>query len=186
MQSLVRIPILLDALCFTWNEVSRLDDNREAIPQTMTAVYRTITEKLWTKDLERLGNPTIGECSAAQIADGCADRSDVLEELAFDGLYSNIVEFQKNHWDSIPNVIQHRDSPIMALHELFGRLSFLRTSDPSTADYHRSYHFIHLTFQEYFAAKYYVRKWKDNQPLQCKSTGYRKPAVIPITCQAFL
>lgn len=39
------------------------------------------------------------------------------------------------------------------------RLSFLRTSDTSPKDL--SYHFIHLTFQEYFAARYFVRQWEE-------------------------
>ena len=30
---------------------------------------------------------------------------------------------------------------------------------------HRSYHFLHLTFQEYFAAQYYVDHWKSGNPL---------------------
>jgi hypothetical protein len=80
----------------------------------MTAVYRAITERLWSKDLERLGNPTTGECSSAQVADDCAGQIKVLEELAFDSLHNNI------HWDSTPEVIRNRDSPTMALRELFG------------------------------------------------------------------
>ncbi|KAK9853657.1 NACHT protein [Penicillium brevicompactum] len=48
MQSLIRIPILLDALCWTWDEF----DFRKAPPQTMTAIYNTIASKLLKKDRE--------------------------------------------------------------------------------------------------------------------------------------
>ncbi|KAK4031799.1 hypothetical protein C8A01DRAFT_21045, partial [Parachaetomium inaequale] len=46
-------------------------------------------------------------------------------------------------------------------------LSFLRTSDPSSEQPNRSYHFLHLTYQEYFAARYFVRQWQAKQPLIC-------------------
>jgi hypothetical protein len=39
--------------------------------------------------------------------------------------------------------------------DILDRLSFLRTSDASSQD--KSYHFLHLTFQEFFAAQYFVR-----------------------------
>ena len=41
VQSLVWIPIQLDALCYTWDTV-----NEEDIPQTMTAVYQAIEQRL--------------------------------------------------------------------------------------------------------------------------------------------
>jgi hypothetical protein len=44
------------------------------------------------------------------------------------------------------------------LDDVLDRLSFLHTSDASVQD--KSYHFLHLTFQEFFAAQYFVRCWR--------------------------
>jgi hypothetical protein len=43
------------------------------------------------------------------------------------------------------------------------QLSFLQTSDASSKS--KSYYFLHLTFQEFFAAQYFVRCWIFNKPL---------------------
>ncbi|CAI4211604.1 unnamed protein product [Parascedosporium putredinis] len=51
LHGLVRIPIQLDAFCFTWDESSDMEDS----PQTMTDVYCAIENKLWKKDIPRLG-----------------------------------------------------------------------------------------------------------------------------------
>ncbi|KAH8757898.1 armadillo-type protein, partial [Diaporthe sp. PMI_573] len=64
------------------------------------------------------------------------------------------------------------------------RLSFLRTSDPSSKLEDRNYHFIHLTFQEYFAARYFVRQWKagkDLEYLDFKSGKSEPPKISPNT-----
>jgi hypothetical protein len=50
--------------------------------------------------------------------------------------------------------------------QVLENVSFLRTSDPSSLDRNR-YHFLHLTFQEYFTARYFVRHWKAGQQLEC-------------------
>ncbi|KAH8892149.1 ARM repeat-containing protein [Thozetella sp. PMI_491] len=47
----------------------------------------------------------------------------------------------------------------LSLDDTLVRLSFLRTSDPLLEYRNRNYHFLHLTFQEYFAARYFL-----NQP----------------------
>jgi len=47
----------------------------------------------------------------------------------------------------------------------FDRVSFLRTSDPSTDHEVRDYHFLHMTFQEFFAAQYLVRCWTSDMLL---------------------
>lgn len=51
----------------------------------------------------------------------------------------------------------------LPLDETLSRLSFLRTSDIAANIMHRDYHFIHLTFQEYFAAQYFGRQWKERE-----------------------
>ena len=47
---------------------------------------------------------------------------------------------------------------------VLAKLSLLRTLDTSDEG-HRSYYFLYLTFQEYFAAQYYVEHWKSGKPL---------------------
>ncbi|KAK4061218.1 uncharacterized protein Triagg1_10390 [Trichoderma aggressivum f. europaeum] len=165
IQGLVRIPIQLDALCYSWKDI------RSDMPATMSALYQTIELSLWKKDVLRLKkthgeNPvTAGHIQAAsrrKIEEFVQDEILFLESLAFTGLHDDVIEFEQNHLnrisDSIRNFLPDKTVPC---------LSFLRTSNPSSEDRNRSYHFIHLTFQEYFAARYFVRQWVAGAPLNC-------------------
>jgi predicted NACHT family NTPase len=92
--------------------------------------------------------------------------SQILESLAFSCLFNNMVEFQSSHLERLYMDLERPYEGKMAFQEMLNRLSFLRTSDPSVEQSKRTYHFIHLTFQEYFAARYFVRKWESPQNLQ--------------------
>lgn len=153
MQSLVRIPIQLDALCLTW-KTGLTFRAIEDIPETMTAVYEEISQRLWIKDIVRLE-----QCPAAfaenalraEIERYTMGYSITLEYLAFSGLWNNVIEFHPIHQGTIYThvkdlITQH--SPQLSLHKIFGSISFLRTSDGSEPKATTSYHFIHLTFQE--------------------------------------
>ncbi|KAK0764442.1 hypothetical protein N5P37_003844 [Trichoderma harzianum] len=165
IQGLVRIPIQLDALCYSWKDI------RSDMPTTMSALYQTIELSLWKKDILRLKkthgeNPvTAGHIQAAsrrKIEEFVKDEILFLESLAFTGLHDDVIEFEQNHLncisDSIRNFLPDKTIPC---------LSFLRSSNPSSEDCNRSYHFIHLTFQEYFAARYFVRQWVAGATLNC-------------------
>ncbi|GJC82571.1 NACHT, LRR and PYD domains-containing protein 3 [Colletotrichum liriopes] len=168
MQSLVRIPIQLDALCYTWNP------NSKAIRETMTTVYEDITQQLWSKDIERLEKPsTAGTRLPAEMKDAVLGEIGILEYMAFSGMCSNIIEFQPVHRNALyQHIKQH--NPKWTLDETFGRLSFLRTSDPSAQHSDQSYHFIHLTFHEFFAAKYFAQRWKDGNNLKYMDFSLRE------------
>jgi hypothetical protein len=45
------------------------------------------------------------------------------------------------------------------------KISFLRSSGASVDSSHRTYHFLHLTYQEYFAAQFFVHHWIRKKPL---------------------
>ncbi|KAF6828818.1 peptidase C14 [Colletotrichum musicola] len=190
MQSLVQIPILLDALCFIWEASSTRNGGPKVVPETMTAVYEGIALNLWEKDLERLekderltGNP-----SRAQTQDAVSNESSTLEHLAFSGLYSDVIEFQPGHRDATyRHIKQHKQyNTKLSLHEMYGRLSFLRTSDTSADPSGQSFHFIHLTFQEYFAAKYFVQKWENNENLEYIDFKRPKRNLTKISPESFL
>lgn len=139
MQSLVRIAIQLDALCYVWKT-----DSSDVILETMTAVYTEITRQLLRKDIERLG---IGPKSGLQdllpyeIERYSSPVSRVLEKLAFSGLYNNIVELQMSHLNSLLEGIEF-DMPLATT---FGKISFLRSSNSSAETSRRRHHFMHLT-----------------------------------------
>ncbi|KAF1733672.1 Protein NLRC3 [Beauveria bassiana] len=171
IQGLVRIPIQLDALCYTWDGFQP-----DEIPNTMTGMYKRIALKLWKKDVERLAKRHNGDLvTASQITssdaeDLVADEVYFLEGLAFTGLHNDVIDFNAKDRDVVSTEFRRQG---ILLDKVLPHISFVRTSDPSSAAKYRSYHFIHLTFQEYFAARYFVRQWKNQGQLQFLTLGTR-------------
>jgi len=62
---------------------------------------------------------------------------------------------------------------------ILAKLSFLRTSDSTLKDEEKSYHFLHPTFQEFFAASYFVRQWISGKPLLCLVIGRNHDSILP-------
>ncbi|ATY59247.1 ankyrin repeat-containing domain [Cordyceps militaris] len=157
LQTLVRIPIQLDALCYTWDEEQ---DAEQAGPlDTMTAIYTALEKKLWRKDAVRMGKKARGTpVTASDVATGVtgliSDERQFLELLAFSGLDGNKIEFSSIDWERIASHLNCRE--FLPSRQLL-QISFLRTTDRNRES--GPCHFIHLTFQEYFAARYFVRKW---------------------------
>lgn len=187
IQGLVRIPIQLDALCYSWNKNNFYSD---ASPQTMTEIYQAIELKLWKKDILNLENARqLSETvvqnlrTRMQILSLVETEMRLLEFLAFTGLYSDIIEFHQGHRDWL-----YEQSQFYQMSDnVLDRLSFLRTSDTSSQD--QSYHFIHLTFQEFFAAQYFVRCWisESSEPLLClKLDRSRVKRTMKISPEEFL
>ncbi|KAI1195277.1 ARM repeat-containing protein [Nemania serpens] len=148
IETVVRIPIQLDALCYVWDDEFALDRNSG----TMTAIYEAIEKQ---------------NQAMAPIVE-------FLQCLAFNGMHNNVIEFQPDDQDTIM-----RNLPITSGHGSLDYwldkfavedVSFLRTSnppDPSAPKSERTYHFLHLTYQEYFAAAYFVRQWRNRKKLKC-------------------
>ena len=188
VQGLVQIPIQLDALCYSWDEEMR----SRGVPETMTTLYEAIELKLWTKDIVQLPRRDrdvhVSEAQArtlrtrAQIKTWVQYEMEFLEFLAFTGMYNNIIEFNQYHRDRT-----YVEAGTPKVHDVvLEKLSFLRTSSfsPKRAT---TYHFIHLTFQEYFAAQYFVQRWISDQPLIYSSLSYTKPnGVTKIRPEEFL
>ncbi|KAG7411179.1 hypothetical protein Forpe1208_v009935 [Fusarium oxysporum f. sp. rapae] len=160
IEDLVRIPIQLDALCYGWDQVHNQG------PETMTDLYQSIEKGLWRKDIVRLGKSKTGSAvteddkvSDTEVEELIENERILVEQLAFTGLCNNIVEFQDKHVTIICRYISTHSTFV---DKTLPKLSFLRTSDSSVGKPSRTYHFLHLTLQEYFAARYFVRIWLQN------------------------
>ncbi|KAI9035806.1 uncharacterized protein KD926_002870 [Aspergillus affinis] len=159
MKGLLQIPIQLDALCYSWGETTFSDP-----PQTMTALYQAIELRLWRKDIVRLNRGSEIAVKALldrdQLEASMKLEVDLLEQIAFNGLYHNTVDFAPRFrhkvYKMFPGIAAIDDTKI-------DRLSFLRAVDSGPGS--KVYYFIHLTFQEYFAANYFVRCWVNNVSL---------------------
>ncbi|KAI0414058.1 ARM repeat-containing protein [Xylaria grammica] len=184
IHSLVRIPIQLDALCLIWDK--KLP--QKTTPRwTMTTIYVALEQHLWKKDVYRLGKLTWNakKATSNEIKNLTGPITTILECLAFDGMYHNVVEFQPEYRDI---VLGHIDMPNngLTLADVLENVSFLRTSDPSIEYDERSYHFLHLTYQEFFAAKYFVRCWQDAEELEYSSNLEHQESRVKTSPKDFL
>ncbi|KID84569.1 pfs domain-containing protein [Metarhizium guizhouense ARSEF 977] len=159
---LAQTPICLDILCSSW------DDLLQAMPSDgippLTVLYQVVVARLWRRDILRLRkcDPLTGSVITKDILDAVRDfrRLDrvisvemtFLETLAITLTRRGKIEFGDDEIiDTIHQVeCNARQLPISLEYNL-RNLSFLHS------DGYGGYSFIHLTFQEYFAASWLLR-----------------------------
>ncbi|UUM22297.1 NACHT domain-containing NTPase [Mycoavidus sp. SF9855] len=163
IQGLVNIPIQLDALCYSWD---RLPQNREV---TMSMLYEAMVDKLWRKDSVRLekkekdqllGIDVIEDLSESDLEELMTAEIHYLSYLAFKGLETEKIEFSREELSQRRKELNARPQTgeKLPLHFTTNlkKTSYLHTADVERPESERHYHFLHLTFQEFFAAKFLV------------------------------
>ncbi|KAI1652481.1 armadillo-type protein, partial [Daldinia decipiens] len=176
IEELARIPIQLDAFCYSFEK--GIFDEFDS-PQTMTELYNTIEKMMWKKDVVQLEKNRQGRPGAIsknvamrlnfkEIRGLVQAEVNVLQALAFDGFNNNTEEFDSKYmdkfWDREDILTEHLAKATYSMSPKdLDELSLLRTSDGGSAARNSSYHFLHLTLQEYFAAQYFVQHWPDKQ-----------------------
>ena len=168
VQDLMRIPIQLDAFCHIWHS----DLTRE--PNTITMLYHSICTELGKKDVVRLEKTqelhsnNINLLGSFEVKDVLQHEERYLENFAFQGLHSNVIEFSLRHQEIIA---EHLHRQMVRLNGPFKivleKLSFLRSSGLDKDLQHQHVHFLHLTFQEFFAARFFVYHWQHDIQISC-------------------
>ncbi|TWU78667.1 hypothetical protein ED733_005729 [Metarhizium rileyi] len=195
IQGLARIPIQLDAICFSFTaqNIATQGNSLGKTISTMTELYQAVERALWNKDVEKLEmrhpdklQPVTKieaqEAGRKSVLALAKNNIDSLQDLAFSGLRESTVEFDKEY---LGDIFTHEQNNAWSGDAV--KLSFLRSSGGSATD--RTYHFLHLTFQEYFAAQYFTKCWKSNELLRAprserQKTGHRNSGFV--TPEAFV
>lgn len=160
VQGIVNIPVLLDALCYSWDELQSKMRAGSAI--TMTALYQAVLDKLSRKDGIRLGRIFVGlkivqEYSFKQVEKQfVGEEIEFLGYLAHRGLTEKRIEFDLDFLrQCIDELNQKREQEFpLSLNQNIKQTSFLHVADSDLVTANHTCHFLHLTFQDFFAAKW--------------------------------
>ncbi|KAI4120692.1 MAG: hypothetical protein LQ338_006834, partial [Usnochroma carphineum] len=172
VKDMIRVPIHLDIVCYGWHQLrghnktfNAIMNERETSTPTMATLYHSVVRSLWRQDVPVLGKIDHGERMTAETINAVQDiarldrlvnmENDLMEELAINMLESDRIEFTDQ---DVANIIQHWESNgnqiPLSLGSKIHRLSLLRSS---SREGYRTFRFIHLTFRDFFAARYIVR-----------------------------
>ncbi len=177
VQSLVNIPIQLDALCYSWDRLPK----HQAV--TMSMLYEAMVDKLWRKDSIRLekkeegqllGTDVIDSLSEAELEELMTAEVHYLGYLAFKGLEAGQIEFSRQDLGDRRQELNKSAQagkifPISFTTNL-KKTSYLHTADAKRPEGERRYHFLHLTFQEFFAATFLTKHLQAYAKVESAST----------------
>ncbi|KAF9573394.1 hypothetical protein EC968_008576 [Mortierella alpina] len=179
IRGLVNIPVQLDVICYSWDSLPT-----EAPTITMTGLYQLMVRKLWCKDAMLLGKVAggmtltqdqINQLTAAHMDRLMATELQHLGYLAFRGMENNHqIEFDAKDllgaFDDLHDyhITDKSGSLPPQLVEIVKQTSFLHTADadldPNKTDSQQAWYFLHLTFQEYFAATWVAQHLQQPSP----------------------
>ncbi|KAI9148857.1 hypothetical protein HJFPF1_10900 [Paramyrothecium foliicola] len=170
-KEMIQVPIHLDMLCYSWDELRRrkginASGTQEMETPTITEIYRAIIHKLWRKDLAKFQKWDQGELLTASVIDkiriprrlkrAVEAETKLLGRLAIILHEEGRVEISEKDIDAAIDELDTRSSPLpLTLESHLKKLSFLQQE--SNINSQKTYKFIHLTFQEYFDALYLMQ-----------------------------
>ncbi|MBA8667620.1 HEAT repeat domain-containing protein [Holosporaceae bacterium 'Namur'] len=133
---IAHIPINLELICYAWEELAREKN------YTMSSLYKEICGKLLRRYLAKENNNGLITQEAEEIDEWeeCKGIVLKLEELAIRGVRNNEIVISKT-----------------AVKEVLGREVKKVLKTGIIKNIGEDVHFIHLTFQEYFAARYIAK-----------------------------
>ncbi|CAM4946034.1 unnamed protein product, partial [Rotaria socialis] len=148
---IAHIPVNLELICSIWTET----DWSETTNLTMTKLYEDMTVWLCRRYLAR--KSTSIQISRMEVYEKCRPELNFLETLAFEGMTSNTIILRKDLLQKVMhNIGCSSDIYSDALRiGIFKSFDNGRTGNQIQLEKH--HYFVHLSFQEFFAARHLVR-----------------------------
>ncbi|CAF1232750.1 unnamed protein product [Adineta steineri] len=149
------IPVNLELICSLWSN----EDFILTKELTITSLYTVMIEWLCRRYLS-MPNKKIQNLSKDDVNQRCEKELAFLENLAFNGMKSNTIILQSE----LLNEALKKDSSFNHLHILnMGILkSFNKQGINTQIETDKDHYFVHLSFQEYFTARYLIKALKNS------------------------
>ncbi|CAF0985948.1 unnamed protein product, partial [Didymodactylos carnosus] len=154
---IAHIPVNLELICSLWADT----DWSETKELTMTQLYDKITEWLFRRYMKNQQNIQTTQMTKQDVYNYCHKELAFLESIAFNAMKSNTIIIRptllKETLTETKCSLQHH--PRLLHIGILKSFNHQPVGNQIEAD--KDYYFVHLSFQEYFAARYLVAILKD-------------------------
>ncbi|CAF3949112.1 unnamed protein product, partial [Adineta steineri] len=155
------IPVNLELICSLWSN----EDLIETKELTITSLYTAMIEWLFRRYLS-MPNKKIQNLPEDDVNQRCEKELAFLENLAFNGMKSNTIILRPNLLKKALNeekVSLHDHPHILNMGVL---KSFNKQGIDTQIETDKDHYFVHLSFQEYFTARYLFKALKESSTHQ--------------------
>ncbi|CAF1459155.1 unnamed protein product, partial [Adineta steineri] len=155
------IPVNLELICSIWSN----EDFIETTELTITSLYTVMIEWLCRRYLS-MPNKKIQNLSKDDVDQRCEKELACLENLAFNGMKSNTIILRPNLLRKALNEekVSLREYPHILNMGILK--SFNKQGVNTQIETGKDHYFVHLSFQEYFTARYLIKALKDTSTHQ--------------------
>ncbi|CAF4072355.1 unnamed protein product [Adineta steineri] len=155
------IPVNLELICSLWSN----EDSIETKKLTITSLYTMMIEWLCRRYLS-MPNKKIQNLSKDDVNQRCEKELAFLENLAFNGMESNTIILRPNLLKKALNeekISLHDHPHILNMGIL---KSFNKQGIDTQIEMDKDHYFVHLSFQEYFTARYLIKALRESSTHQ--------------------
>lgn len=154
LSEIATVPLNLELICSTW------EGQNKALFETMSTLYIKFTLDLFKRFLLRKGVQTASSWELSDIEAKYSAETQFLEHLAWEGLVEKklVLSLKEEAYHKI--YLKHRPTDPakrVDFEKALLEMGFIRTAGTSSIFSEQEFEFPHLTFQEFFAAKYICR-----------------------------
>ncbi len=152
------IPVNLELICSLWSN----EELSETEQLTMTTLYAMMTEWICRRYLRTQDNQIL-QLSEEEVHERCQQELAFLENLAFNAMESNTIIIRPAQLKQARNAAKISSQEHAHILNIGILKSFHKQGISNRIEMNKDHYFVHLSFQEYFAARYLINALRGSQ-----------------------
>ncbi len=152
------IPVNLELICSLWSN-KELSETEQL---TMTTLYTMMTEWICRRYLRTQDNQIL-QLSEEEVHERCQQELVFLENLAFNAMESNTIIIRPAQLKQARNAAKISSQEHAHILNIGILKSFRKQGIGNLIEMNKDHYFVHLSFQEYFAARYLINALRGSQ-----------------------